>query len=131
MKIVINKCFGGFGLSDKAFELYLKKKNIKWVEKNDYGCYYTIPIKEYNRISEKCYEKDGDYRNINNKGYILIDDDVPRDDKILVKVVEELKSEANGRFAELKIVKIPDDTEYEIEEYDGLEHIAESHKTWD
>jgi hypothetical protein len=30
----------------------------------------------------------------------------------------------------LEIVEIPDDVEYTIEEYDGLEHIAEKHRTW-
>jgi len=28
MKIVINKCYGGFGLSKEAEELYVQKKNI-------------------------------------------------------------------------------------------------------
>ncbi len=28
MKIVINKCYGGFGLSKEAEELYIQKKNI-------------------------------------------------------------------------------------------------------
>jgi hypothetical protein len=28
MKIVINKCYGGFGLSEEAEELYIQKKNI-------------------------------------------------------------------------------------------------------
>ena len=28
MKIVINKCYGGFGLSEEAEELYVQKKNI-------------------------------------------------------------------------------------------------------
>ena len=28
MKIVINDCYGGFGLSEEAEELYIQKKNI-------------------------------------------------------------------------------------------------------
>jgi hypothetical protein len=28
MKIVINKCYGGFGLSEEAVKLYLEKKGI-------------------------------------------------------------------------------------------------------
>jgi len=39
-------------------------------------------------------------------------------------------SNADGDHAELKVVEIPDDVEYLIEEYDGLEHIAEAHRTW-
>jgi len=128
-KIVINNCYGGFSLSDKAFELYLKMKGIKWVEK-DGGCYYTIPIKEYERISKKCYKEDGDYRNVNGKGYVLIDSDIERDDPTLIQVVEELGKEASGSLAELKIVEIPDDVNWEIDEYDGIETIDEVHRSW-
>lgn len=51
-------------------------------------------------------------------------------DKFAIKVVEEMDNEVNGRFAELKIVEIPDDVSWEIVEYDGMEHIAEIHRTW-
>jgi len=30
----------------------------------------------------------------------------------------------------LKIVDIPDGVEWEIEEYDGMEWVAEKHRTW-
>jgi len=37
---------------------------------------------------------------------------------------------ANGPYADLEIVEIPDEVDYEIAEYDGLEYIAESHRKW-
>ncbi len=40
-----------------------------------------------------------------------------------------LSYEAVKRLA-LKIVEIPAGTEYTIEEYDGIEHIAQVHNTW-
>ena len=49
---------------------------------------------------------------------------------LLVRVVEELGHKASGRFSSLKVVDIPDGVDYSIEEYDGLEHIAETHRTW-
>ena len=58
------------------------------------------------------------------------DRNIPRNDDALVQVVEELGNDANGAFAKLKIVKIPDDVEWQIDEYDGNEWIAESHRTW-
>lgn len=53
-----------------------------------------------------------------------------RNDPRLVKIVEKLGEEANGRFAKLKVIEIPDGVEWEIEEYDGYEHVAEKHRTW-
>jgi len=49
---------------------------------------------------------------------------------LLIKVIKELGEASNGRNAKLKIIEIPDDVEWEIEEYDGIEHIAEYHRTW-
>jgi len=48
----------------------------------------------------------------------------------LVRVIEELGDDANGRFSELKLVNIPDEVEWQIEEYDGLEWVAEKHRIW-
>ena len=56
--------------------------------------------------------------------------DIERDDPHLVKVVETLGKKANGRFARLKVVDIPEDVDWKIEEYDGLEWVAEMHRTW-
>lgn len=56
--------------------------------------------------------------------------DIERDDPLLIQVVEELGEAANGRCAALKIVEIPSDVEWQIEEYDGLEHVAEKHRIW-
>jgi hypothetical protein len=33
-------------------------------------------------------------------------------------------------MAELEVVEIPDDVEWIIVDYDGMEHIAEKHRTW-
>ena len=48
----------------------------------------------------------------------------------LVECVEKLGEDADGDFAELKVVDIPDDVEYTIEEYDGIEWVSEKHRTW-
>jgi len=60
----------------------------------------------------------------------LLDLDIARDDPVLVKVVAELGSCANGLFADLKIVEIPADVDWIIEEYDGQEWVAEKHRKW-
>ena len=56
--------------------------------------------------------------------------DIARDDPALVKVVEELGQKSWGSCAELKVVEIPDDVKWHVDEYDGLEHVAEDHETW-
>jgi len=58
------------------------------------------------------------------------DRDIDRADPFLVQAVEEFGAEANGGFAELKVIEIPDGVEYEIDEYDGIESIHEKHEVW-
>ena len=134
-KIVINVCFGGFGLSDEAFELYMKKKNIKWVEKDanailDRSSYYSIPKKEYSRLAKEAFEKDGSYKNFKEDECYLSYSNIERDDPILVEVVEELGEKVNSRCAKLEVVEIPADVKWAIDEYDGNESIHEVHRSW-
>lgn len=55
---------------------------------------------------------------------------IPRDDPDLVAVVEDLGVEASGTFARLKVVDVPDDVAWFIMDYDGVEYVAEPHRTW-
>lgn len=123
-KVVINTCFGGFGLSDGAFDRYLTAKGVEFEK---------TPSKWVFRKSESDYWERGhageddhyitQYRYRDNKEF--------RTDPDLIKIIEELGEDANGSCAELKIVEIPDDVEWQIEEYDGMEWVAEKHRTWD
>ena len=73
-----------------------------------------------------------DARNAEYSAHSIYHGDIPRDDPDLIRVVEELGGEhrtgASGSCAELRIVEIPDGTDYVIDEYDGNEHIAEAHR---
>lgn len=55
--------------------------------------------------------------------------EIPRDDYDLVAVVEALGGRM-GPGTALKVVEIPADVRWQVEEYDGSEHIAEVHRTW-
>jgi hypothetical protein len=44
--------------------------------------------------------------------------------------VEELGAAANGHGAELRVVEIPDDVQWEITAEGGIEHVSEVHLTW-
>jgi hypothetical protein len=132
-KVVVNNSYGGFGLSDTAFEMYLDLKEITWY-KDDIGSFssfYTVPVEKYHKVFDEDLKKpvNCDRFEDSNK-LILFQNDIPRDDAILVQVAEDLGDAASGAFAELLIVEIPDDVEFVIEEYDGIEWVAEKHRVW-
>lgn len=60
--------------------------------------------------------------------------DIPRDDPMLVQVIQTLGEQASsGSFAKLRIVQIPDDIPadgWTIQDYDGIEWVAEKHRVW-
>ena len=140
MKIAINRCYGGFGISEKALMLYAKKKGFtlysyqsdhngkssfyKEVESNDrpwciHYCTKKLNLQESNEDISK--EMNDNY---------FSQRDIERNDPVLIEVIEELGEEANGNHASIEIVNIPDDVKWEIQEYDGQEWVAEQHRTW-
>jgi hypothetical protein len=140
MKVVINRCYGGFGLSHDACMRYFEIKGITVYpeQSNDNWKFWTYwLVKPEDRIESKegkaFYAMSMEDRVTYNKAHseqTVYERDIERHDPALVQVVEELGDKANGGHAELAIVDIPDDVEYVIEEYDGNEHIAEAHRTW-
>lgn len=132
-EIVINNCFGGFGLSEEAVMRYAELKGIKLyvhVEHNIMKHYTTVPWEEYEALSKKCIESGEGYKELNDKDWYFSDNHISRDDPILIQVIRELGKKANDSHADLKIVEIPDGVEWKIEEYDGNEHVAEKHRMW-
>jgi hypothetical protein len=54
-----------------------------------------------------------------------------RTDPILISVIEELGSEkASGEWARIKIIEIPNDVDWTISDYDGIERVVETHRSW-
>jgi hypothetical protein len=139
-KVVINGCYGGFSLSDKAMMLYAEKRGIDITPVDDTGLggstFFKCKPENLPEILRKAYlklsdeERRGPYSEAYSEIGTLSSRDFERDDPCLVKVVEELGDCANGSFASLNIVEIPDDVEWEIAEYDGIEWVAEKHRTW-
>jgi len=132
MKVVINSCFGGFGLSHEAVMRYAEIAGftlypyVDCISKKVYGDRATLDNPDIIVHYSKSKAKDGD--SIPDEDYFY-EGDLERNDPILVQVVEELGDKANGSFAELSVVEVPDDVEWEISYYDGLEHVAEKHRT--
>ena len=143
MKIVINSRYGGFGLSFKAQKEYLKLigkdaffyayefnggdvEYQKIYEEDRNGCLFSITLTKdmgdafgKGALSDEDCEKD-----------YFSDRELERDESNLISIVESLGEESNGWAAGLKVVEIPDDVDWTIEEYDGNEWIAEKHRTW-
>lgn len=146
MKVVINTSYGGFGLSYEAKKQYLAKQGKEaFCFATDFktGGYKIIPTADtsalslivadisdfdtqYNAIPERTEERNEFY-----KAHVISAYDLERTDPILISVIEEFGAEiCSGSLAKLQIVEIPDDVQWEIQDYDGAEWIAEKHRTW-
>ncbi len=119
MKIAVNKCFGGFELSDMA---------LRFLESNhDVTIYKSWDDMQTNSLEGElwCIEE-----NAYNKSTMYSNADELRTDPRVIDTVERLGSSANGEFAEIEIIEIPDGIEYAINDYDGIETIHEIHRSW-
>lgn len=140
MKVVINRCHGGFGLSEKGVYEYAKRKGVQlYPEKGSlFTTYWTVPPDDEGRVRAEAiqdsWHTSSQQDRISSNEYFtqhrIYDSDIPRDDAVLVEIVEALGPESWGDHAELKVVEIPDGVKWQIEEYDGLEWVAEAHRTW-
>ena len=139
-KIVTNRCYGGFGLSHAGVLAYARHAGItlypeyKITKRGSKDwTYWRVPEGERpepqddweNWSMEKRVESNAAHTAAELSTY-----DFKRDDPALVAAVEELGEESYGDYSKLEVTEIPDDVEWTIEEYDGLEHIAERHQTW-
>lgn len=114
MKLVINRCYGGFGLSRKAFLRLRELGHPLALTEPDFG-------ERQNEASSPRSDWDDSFC-----------DHIARDDKLMVQVVEELGvDEASARLAKLGVVEIPDDVKWEIEYHDGRETVREVSQSWD
>ena len=107
MKVLINKCYGGFGFSHEACKLWLERNNISFTEtKDNYGDPQFIIDNDISYVPHL----------------------ISRDDSTMIQIFEEKGSEfVSANFSELILIEILDGCQYRIEEYDGMEYID---KTW-
>ena len=126
MKVVINKCYGGFGLSQEAYKWLIKNKGWTVTEYTDDGYGYKDPEAKLvqAKVSRPSY---GDFYLVSNK-----EEQSFRSDPDVVECVEILGEDADDACADLSVIEIPDDLDgnWEIGEYDGSEWIQELHRRW-
>lgn len=59
------------------------------------------------------------------------DFDVRTDPQFVALLAEWGTERVSGVYARLKVVDVPDDVAWHIEEYDGAEWVAEDHRVWE
>ena len=109
MKVAINIEYGTFSLSKKAMQAIASRKGWQYCE----GNHDTFWLKPTPNDEEQVW-----------------DTDLPRSDSDLVAVVEQLEENSWGRYSVLKIVDVPDEVNWHIQDYDGREWVAEDHRVW-
>ena len=127
IKIVINAGYGGFGLSQLCVE-FMAERDHKLAQKE-----LDTFNSPFDPVEDASYIKAG-FKERSWYGYGAIVDgnyqSYKRTDPLLIEAIEHLGKLASGDCATLKVIEIPDDIKWHIEDYDGFEHIAEDHQTW-
>ena len=91
MEIAVNRCYGGFRLSEKAY-------NFLGLKYDGHGFIFQNPEERSN----------------------------PK----LIECIKILGKNASEQYAQIEIVEIPDDIEWHIDNYGGMEAVYEKHRMW-
>ena len=140
MELVINVCYGVFSLSPLGQSEYLKRKGKQafFYKQTKYS--FDDGKNEYERI-DNIDNPDNSLNTVTkNLGKIIsgafpnndtfFGDEIERNDPDLIAVVKEFGEKASGQRAKLSVVEIPNEIEWEINEYDGNETVEEKHRSW-
>lgn len=101
MKVAVNSCYGGFGLSEAAYA--------------ELG----FPWDGYGYAGNELFGIEGE------------DYNAYRSHPKLISMIENIGcKEASGDMASIRIVDVPDDVRWYIHDYDGMESVEEQHRSW-
>lgn len=135
MKIVINRCYGGFGLSRAAKIHMLENGGCEHIRLMTPREYYGDKLSDHEILERMERDLQMYLGLLMYEGKVVLDDHgyqvENRTCDHLIRTIETLGREiCSGDYAKLAVIEIPDDIEYEIDEYDGKEAIAEKHRRW-
>lgn len=106
MEILINRDYGGFGLSEEAEKLILKDRGIDVDSLSD---------EDYSELRKEVLFDGWNYRK------------ELRTNTDVLRIVKEIGlKKAAGNYSKLGIAVVPDNVYFEIEDYDGVEYVQYS-----
>lgn len=122
MKVILNRKFGGFGLSQKVLE---RLKEQGWTVTN-----FTEEHKPIDQNADLLFKPIGTTYGYVREGLLYVNwwkhqenNNEFRTNPQIIAVVEELGIEANGDSALLEIEEVDNDYYWEIKSHDGMEKI--------
>ena len=135
MRVAINRCYGGFGLSHAAVMRYAELIGLtlypfmSWLEGGKIMCRPYVAGDDDPQYATRPLNEDRSYTNGSYWEFDTLSASM-RHDPALLQVIDELGDKVNGRNALIKVVEIPDLVLYTISDSNGFEAIHEVHRTW-
>lgn len=140
-KIILNKGYGGFDVSTRAYKTYAErigKELFYYIGNYEYEEHHIV----YKKVSYEDFLSRKTlfyFYSTQDLGEVITKDIVReecdselylneghREDPLLIQIVEELGEEASGWAGTLKVVEIPDELangNYMVDDYDGWENL--------
>ena len=119
MKVLVNRCYGGFRLSDKAYERLIEL-GIPCLAWSGNGTEVRVIYKREEH-EQGLFGRYWDSWTSDSKN---------RTNPLVIQVVEELGVEASAYISNIEVVEIPDYIDWTIGDYDGYETVEEVHRSW-
>lgn len=151
-KVIINKCFGGYGFDPFTVQKYAEAKGVRlyWYKRD---CnVYIGNLKEYmvkipfemimkddgvrlwyvalTKDMGDSYIRDWNDENVCSNEFEIPNNDTSRTDPVLIGIIEKYGDQNTHSCHAPTVVEVPDGVEWIIEEYDGFETLHEKHRVF-
>ena len=114
-RIALCVTYGGFSLSRAAF---LRLREL--------GCAVALAEPDVGEPWDK--SRPDALRRDDQGGFCR---EIDRDDPLLLRVLDEMGQAAAGTCCKLGVARVPAGVDWELDEHDGHERVAQVHQTWE